>query len=121
MQLNLLEGTYTVAKCTALPSLSQQQFLSVTVTENEISLVGLESVLAEYTDKKSGFRALKIEGQLNFELVGIIAKISSILAEAEISIFVISTYNTDYILVKEDALKKATETLIAKGYTIVNG
>ena len=65
-----------------------------------------------------GWRALKICGVLDFALVGILAKISSLLANAGISIFAVSTYNTDYILIKESHLQKAAAALRTNGYQI---
>ena len=65
-----------------------------------------------------GRRALKICGVLDFALVGILAKISSLLANAGISIFAVSTYNTDYILIKESHLQKAAAALRTNGYQI---
>lgn len=70
---------------------------------------------SELIDKKineeKGFKCLKIEGVLDFGEIGIIAKISRILAKEEISIFVVSTYNTDYVLVKENKIAHAIHVL----------
>ena len=65
-----------------------------------------------------GWKALKIKEVLDFSLVGILYKISKILAENNIGIFAVSTYNTDYILVKEENINKASEKLDEKGYKI---
>lgn len=62
---------------------------------------------------------LKIEGILDFSLIGILSKISTILASIKIGIFVVSTYNTDYILVKKENLEKAVEILKKENYEIV--
>ena len=62
---------------------------------------------------------LSIQGILDFSLVGVLARVSGILAENEISIFAVSTYNTDYILVKSAAFEKAVSVLEAAGYKIV--
>jgi hypothetical protein len=64
------------------------------------------------------WRILKVEGTLDFSLIGILAKISGILAKNSISIFVISTFNTDYILVKEEKVEKAILVLSKEGYEI---
>ncbi len=64
------------------------------------------------------WKILKIEGVLNFSLVGIIAKISSVLAKEKISIFVISTFNTDYILIKENNIEEAINILHKEKYII---
>ena len=65
------------------------------------------------------WRILKIEGILDFSLIGILSKISSILAKSQISIFVISTFNTDYTLIKEEKIKEAISILIEEGYEII--
>lgn len=62
---------------------------------------------------------MKIEGILDFSLIGILSKISSILAKNQISIFVISTFNTDYILIKEEKIKEAISILIEEGYEVI--
>ena len=70
------------------------------------------------TDRDDGWRAFRIVGTLDFSLIGILARISKILAANEIGIFAISTYNTDYILTKEDNYEKALNVLKVSGYTI---
>ena len=67
---------------------------------------------------EAGWRGLKISGILDFGMVGVIAKISGILAQAQISVFVVSTYNTDYIFIKTEAFDKGTAALAAHGYRI---
>ena len=62
------------------------------------------------------WKAIKIVGTLDFSLIGILSKISTILAQAEISIYALSTYNTDYILVKDDKLEKAIKVLEQNKY-----
>lgn len=96
-------------------------FLFYAKTDNEISLVcdvrdcpsGVEKV--EY-----GWSGLKIAGTLAFSMVGVIAGISSLLAKANISIFVVSTYNTDYIFLKVQQYKEAIQVLSAAGYTLLS-
>jgi hypothetical protein len=94
-------------------------FMFLAVTPDEISLV-CESgyVPADVTECESGWRALKIDGVLDFSMIGVIAKISGILAESNISIFVVSTYNTDYILLKAVSFDKGVGALIQNGYVI---
>ena len=67
---------------------------------------------------QKGWRALLVAGTLDFSLVGILASLATTLASAGVSIFAMSTYDTDYILVKEDALQKAIEALEGAGHTI---
>ncbi|WP_288226068.1 ACT domain-containing protein [uncultured Enterococcus sp.] len=97
-----------------------QQPLFIGVTDEEISLVSAtDHVPADTLNRKDDWRGLKIEGVLDFSLVGILAKIASLLADAQISIFAISTYNTDYILIKSDRYDDAVAVLQEGGYTVV--
>ena len=68
---------------------------------------------------EDGWRAFRIEGQLDFSLVGILAPIATVLAEAKVGIFAVSTYNTDYVLVKEAQFAQAMDMLAEAGYTVV--
>ena len=68
---------------------------------------------------EKGWRGFRVEGILDFSLTGILSKISTVLAEEEIGIFAVSTYNTDYILVKEENLQNALNALGNKGYLII--
>ena len=70
------------------------------------------------TDRDDGWKAFRIQGVLDFSLIGILSKISSVLAENEIGIFAISTFNTDYILTKEENFGRAIEALSKAGYQI---
>ena len=70
--------------------------------------------------RDDGWQAFRIQGVLDFSLIGILAKIAAILADNEISIFAISTYNTDYVLIKKEKYQKALEVLQASGYKITD-
>lgn len=78
----------------------------------------MESVPTNTTFRDDGWRAFRICGTLDFSLIGILSKISTILAEAEIGIFALSTYDTDYILVKKCNFEKAMAALRSAGYEI---
>ncbi len=93
-------------------------FYSITKTKEELSIVCLEDQLEGDEQVERGWKAIKVEGPLDFSLIGILANLSSILASGKISIFVISTFDTDYILVKEDQLEKAQQLLSKSGHTI---
>ena len=71
--------------------------------------------------REDGWRAFRVQGTLDFALVGILAKIASVLAEERISIFALSTYNTDYVLVKEKEFVRAMDALKKNGYKIDRG
>lgn len=88
-------------------------------TDEELSLVCETSAVPENTEEREdGFSAFRIEGVLDFSLIGILSKISTILADHGIGIFAVSTFNTDYILVKKENYEKALRQLEAAGYTI---
>jgi hypothetical protein len=94
-------------------------FCSLTRTEEELSVVTVQTDhVSDCLECSKDWRILKIEGPLDFSLTGVIADISAILKEVEISVFIISTYDTDYILVKEKNLKTAKVSLQNKGYNI---
>ena len=70
--------------------------------------------------REDGWRGIRIVGKLDFSLVGILSNISGILAKEQIGIFAISTYDTDYILLKGEQLEQAVKALCAHGYTVQN-
>ena len=74
---------------------------------------------ASQYEREDGWRAFRIQGMLDFSLIGILSDISRILAENKIGIFAISTFNTDYILTKEENYQKALDVLSRAGYKIV--
>ena len=121
MNLKILEKKYQIVHCSEVPKISQGSLFSLSITADEISLVCEEETFISHTTKvEKGWKALKIEAVLDFNLVGILANISSTLAKESISIFAISTYNTDYILIKEEILSKACVALEAAGHRIVS-
>ena len=126
MQINLTvtDGLYSISKLPPDAIIPQwaldSAFSSITKTGDELSVVASSECTPIDMDADTGWRALKIEGVLDFSLTGIIAGISSRLAEASISVFVISTYNTDYVLIKKENLDKAVHTLKENGYGIQN-
>lgn len=88
-------------------------------TDEECSLVCItDDIPGNVTDHDDGWKAFRIQGTLDFSLVGILAKISALLAENGIGIFAVSTYNTDYILTKKENFDKAMEVLKHAGYEI---
>lgn len=94
------------------------EFYSITKTEDELSIVCLEDNIPEKIQCEKEWRVLKIEGPLDFSLVGILAAISNLMAKNSISIFAISTYDTDYILVKEKYIDKAIMVLVNDRYEV---
>ena len=107
MQLQILPQTFAVCQIQDTSQINWQ-----------MPLFFFSKTAAAVLQCERGWRALKICGVLDFALVGILAKISSLLANAGISIFAVSTYNTDYILIKESHLQKAAAALRTNGYQI---
>lgn len=97
----------------------KQEFYSITKTDEELSIVVNEDVNILSNVVEYNWKAIKIVGTLDFSLIGILSKISNILAQAEISIYALSTYNTDYILVKADKLEKAIKVLEQNEYKFI--
>lgn len=91
-------------------------------TDEENSLVCPTELVPEHTlAREDGWKAFRIRGVLDFSLIGILARIASLLAENGISIFAVSTYNTDYVLVKKENYEKALELLSQAGWSVVPG
>lgn len=93
-------------------------FWSLTKTEDELSVVCETSSVPFGINSNSGWRALMVQGPLDFSLVGVMAEISNALAAAGVSIFVISTFDTDIILVKDQDLAKSMSALKCAGHSI---
>lgn len=118
--LNEKYGVCRLNKTDLIPEWAQNSnFFSITRTSDELSIVCTEDSIPRDVECEKDWRILKIEGPLDFSLIGILASISTILAEKRISIFAISTYDTDYILVKNKDIDNAVEALISEGYEII--
>ena len=99
--------------------LPMEGFWSLTRTPDEVSLVLPEgNVLPSGAVVEEDWRMFRVAGTMAFELVGVLAELSSVLAVANVSIFVLSTYNTDYLLVKSDQLQRALTILKKADYAI---
>jgi hypothetical protein len=93
-------------------------FLSFTRTLDEDSLVCEEARVPERETAQRGFRAMRVNGTLPFHLTGVLASLTTPLADAAVPVFVVSTYDTDYLLVEESVLPKAIEALRKAGHTV---
>lgn len=93
-------------------------FCAVSRTEEELSVVCRSALSLDSEKAEPGWSCLKVAGPLDFSLTGILAEISAVLADAEISIFAVSTFDTDYVLVKSDQLALAESALTTAGHTI---
>ena len=98
--------------------IARSQFWSITRTDEEISLVLPEELVPGGWKAEKGWRCFKVLGSLNFNMTGILASLTSCLADAGVSTLAISTYNTDYLLVRESDLEKAKKVLKASGYKV---
>ena len=95
-------------------------FCFIGKTDEEFSLVcKTEDTPPDTLERDEGWRGFRIQGVLDFSLIGILSRLSGILAAHKIGIFALSTYNTDYILVKEENYEKALTVLASEGYTIL--
>ncbi len=119
LTLKVLDERFAICKVdnkTPIPMwvLKSKDFYSITRTHDEMSIISIEESVPEDVEKEGGWKAFKIDGVLDFSLIGVISSITGILAEKQISVFVMSTYNTDYVLVKEEEFEKAVEVLYSK-------
>lgn len=121
MELKRLDHDFSVCKIENLREIDlSQECYFIGKTDEEISLVCMtEFVPKNVLEKEDGWKAFRIQGVLDFSLIGILSKISTILADNKIGIFVVSTYNTDYILVKEKDFENALLILEKEGYSII--
>jgi len=87
-------------------------------TEDELSIVAPASVKVDSLESDEGWRALELLGPFHLSMVGIMAQIGAVLAAAKVSIFVVSTFETDFFLVKDNKLADATIALKKAGYTV---
>ena len=121
MELKHIPCPLTVCKVASTDDIDlSKDFYFIGKTDEEISLVcATGDTPEETTDRDDGWKGFRIQGQLDFSLIGILSRLSSILAENRIGIFAVSTYNTDYILVKEDNYDRAVDVLTRAGYSFV--
>ena len=121
MELKKLEYDLTVCKVEKITDIDMTtDFFFIGKTDEEISLVcRTDDTPKKTTERDDGWKGFRIQDVLDFSLIGILSKLSGILAENHIGIFAVSTFNTDYILVKAENFAKALRVLSAEGYTIV--
>lgn len=121
MEIKVLEQGFTVCQVADYSRVNWAAEICFTgKTDEECSLVcATANVPANVIRRDDGWKAFRIQGVLDFSLVGILAKIAALLAENSIPIFAISTYNNDYALTKAAHYEKALDVLKQAGYTIV--
>lgn len=115
MTLTLYPETFAVcqlSKKSSLPEWAQSgRFFSISKTEDELSVVCETALVPEGTKGDLDWRAFKLHGPFAFDEIGVVASLTVPLAKAKIGVFVISTYDTDYLLVKEANLQKTLRVL----------
>ena len=119
LHFTVLEGSFTLHRLKPDDQIQNDilgsSFYSITRTDEELSIICSEDVTIENTKKEENWACIKILGPLPFEMTGVLAKVSACLAESEISIFAISSYDTDYIFIKNENLEKAVNSLSSCG------
>lgn len=122
MELKKLKGDFSVCQVADYSQVDLDgAYCFIGKTDEEKSLVCLtEDVPANVTQREDGWRALRIQGVFDFSLVGILSRLTTLLADSAVPIFAISTYNTDYILVKRENFPRALDVLAGAGYTIAD-
>ncbi len=120
LELKKLSYQFSICKLSNIADIElEKEFVFVGKTDEELSLVcKTEDVPGKVIDRDDGWRGFRIQGVLEFSLIGILSKITGILAENNIGIFAVSTFNTDYILVKEENFDKAMHVLEEAGYAL---
>lgn len=124
--MNVLEGTYSVCRLPPsdrVPSWAlelHEGFVSITRTPDELSIVCAEEAVPPDVTVEDGWKAMVVPGPIPFSETGVLARIATPLAAAGISIFAISTYDTDYVLVKAPDLARALETLRSTGRRLIS-
>jgi len=121
MKLKIIDAVFSVCKVTDYSQVNlDAPFCFIEKTDEENSLVcRMEDVPDNTISRDDGWKAFRVEGILDFSLIGILSRISGILAEKKIGIFAVSTYNTDYVLTKEESFEKALQALSEEGYVLL--
>lgn len=121
MKIKSISVPLTVCKISDIAQVNfKDTFCFVGKTDEELSLVCSTEFVPKVTlEREDNWRAFRIEGVLDFSLIGILSKITGLLAKEEIGVFAISTYNTDYILTKEENYQRALDCLAQSGYEVI--
>jgi hypothetical protein len=119
LTFTLLPNTFAIARLAPdadVPSWARGEFVSVTRTSEELSIVCDDGAAPPESDR--GWKCLKLEGPMPLDTTGIAAAFTRVLADAGVSVFVISTFDTDYVLVRERNAGAAIDALSAAGYSV---
>lgn len=122
MTLALLPERLSIARLQAVEDIpfwaTRSAFFSITRTSDELSIVVPQEIIPTNIRQEKGWRALKIHGPIALSEVGVLNSLTMPLADAGISIFAVSTFDTDYVLVKEENLARAIDALAGAGHDI---
>ncbi|WP_286232581.1 ACT domain-containing protein [Thalassotalea sediminis] len=123
LTLKRLNEVFTIhsfpANCEIPPAVFQQNIYFIAKTYEEVSVVVPNDLPLNSEDCETDWKALEVVGPLDFSLTGILSNISSVLAKEKISIFAISTFDTDYILVKSNKLEASITALTNNNYLVI--
>ncbi|MBL4940813.1 MAG: ACT domain-containing protein [Colwellia sp.] len=123
LTLKLLDECFTIHSLPKHSNIPPQVFAApiyfIAKTFDEVSIVLPQNIAIESDEAEPDWQALEVVGPLDFTLTGILSSISTVLANEKISIFAISTFDTDYVLVKKDTLNAAIAALKAKDYRVI--
>ncbi len=121
MEIKKIDYDFTVCKVKDYMLVNMDdEYCFIGKTDEEKSLVcRTENVPDNVIEQENGWKAFRIQGILDFSLIGVLSKIAALLAKNNIGIFVVSTYNTDYVFVKEEKIFEALQLLADAGYRIV--
>lgn len=121
--LIVLPDTYAVCRLSSAASIPvwamEGEFFSITRTAQELSIVCRQDVVPEAIQCERGWRCLQLAGPIPFSVVGVVASLTVPLAVAGIGVFVLSTYDTDYLLAKQRDWTAAVDVLRRQGYTVL--
>ena len=122
LTLTLLADTFAVCRldgAAVVPDWAWTgEIACVTRTRDELSIVCRADLVPDEVRRESGWRCLKVKGPLDFSLSGVFARIAQPLADAGISLFAVMTYDTDYLMVKQERLRDAADALMAAGHVV---
>jgi hypothetical protein len=121
LRLETLPGLFAICRLPAeapVPAWPSGLLVSITRTPDELSIVCAESAIPTGVRNHGGYRALRVEGTLDLNLVGVLAALATPLAAAGVAIFVISTFDTDYLLVERSVFGAATAALEQAGHIV---
>lgn len=121
MEIKIIEDDFSICKVKDFSQMDlDEEFCFLGKTDEEKSVVCItRNVPDNVLEREDGWKAFRIQGILDFSLIGILSKISTLLGENGIGIFAISTYNTDYILTKKENFHKALEVLSIGGIKVL--